>query len=114
MALNVMKGMKRVPTVSVVTWPVLFPVFIVILCAYVPAQAGVWDMDPPPVNDGPQWKKVNDLWADHYWGRNLDELISILMPLREKDPDRVETCLWLARVHHLHARYHGRARAYPV
>ncbi len=109
---DIVPGMKGMRNARAGSWSVLLSAMLLILCTYMPAQAGVWDMDPPPVNDGPQWKKVNDLWADHYWGRNLDELISLLMPLKEKEPDRAETYLWLARVHHLHARYHSRARSY--
>lgn len=83
-----------------------------ISCASAPALAGAWDMDPPPMNDDPGWEKISALWADHYGGRGLDELITILTPIKEKNPDRVEPYLWLARVHYLHARYHRRDRAY--
>jgi tetratricopeptide (TPR) repeat protein len=77
-----------------------------------PARAGVWDMNPPLPDNDPQWAKVGTLWEGHYGGRNLDELISTLNPLLEKYPDRIEPRLWLARAHHLHARYHRRDREY--
>jgi len=74
--------------------------------------AGVWDMSPPLPDDDPQWKTVNALWQDHYWGRNLDELLSHLTTLKDWYPDRVEPYLWLAQVHYLHARYHSRERSF--
>ncbi|HOI08170.1 MAG TPA: hypothetical protein PK213_13670 [Deltaproteobacteria bacterium] len=75
-------------------------------------RAGAWDMDPPVPDDDPRWERVSTLWADHHGGRNLDELISLLNPLRDRCPDRIEPYLWLSRVHHLHARYHRRDRVY--
>jgi len=64
-----------------------------------------WDVDPPIPNNDPQWEKVRALYANHYGGKNLAELIAVLTPLKDKYPDKVEPYLWLARVHYLHARY---------
>jgi tetratricopeptide (TPR) repeat protein len=69
------------------------------------AQAYAWNMDPPMVDYGPQWNKVETLWAGHYGGKNLDELLRALAPLKDKYPNRIEPYLWLARVNYLHARY---------
>ncbi len=87
-------------------------VFFWIVLACTQVHCGVWDMDPPQVTGDPLWGQVTSLWADHYWGKNLDDLISVLNKLQKKDPDSIEPYLWLARVHHLHARYHSRERTY--
>jgi tetratricopeptide (TPR) repeat protein len=74
-------------------------------------KAGVWDADPPPLpGNDPSWVKVKELWANHYGGRNLDELIAVLTPLRQAQPDKIEPLLWLSRVHYLHARYESSGR----
>lgn len=85
-------------------------VSLAVLAVSVPAWAGVWDMEPPvPVSD-PGWDKVKALWANHYGGRNLDELIAVLTPLKEAQPSKIEPLLWLGRVHYLHARYASKDR----
>ena len=69
------------------------------------ANARAWDIDPPLPGGDPQWEKVRDLYANHHGGKNLAELIAVLTPLKDKYPDKVETYLWLARVHYLQGRY---------
>lgn len=69
------------------------------------AQPYTWGIDPPLMNNDPQWEKVKTLWAGHYGGKNLTELLAVLAPLKDKYPNNVEPYLWLARVHYLHARY---------
>lgn len=69
------------------------------------AQTFAWGIDPPLMNNDPQWEKVKTLWAGHYGGKNLTELIAVLSPLKDKYPNNVEPYLWLARVNYLHARY---------
>ena len=71
----------------------------------VQAQAFAWGIDPPLMNNDPQWEKIKTLWAGHYGGKNLTELIDVLTPLKDKYPSNVEPYLWLARVNYLHARY---------
>lgn len=73
-----------------------------------PAAAASWDMDIPIPNSDPEWQKVKTLWAGHYTskdlGKTLDDLISVLTPLKDKYPDRVEPLLWLSRANYLHGR----------
>ena len=83
----------------------LFCLWMLTLPAALQAQTFAWDIDPPLMNNDPQWDKVKTLWASHYGGKNLNELIDVLTPLKEKYPDNIEPYLWLARVNYLHARY---------
>ncbi|HQP32178.1 MAG TPA: hypothetical protein PLB81_12705, partial [Deltaproteobacteria bacterium] len=69
------------------------------------AQPFAWGIDPPLMNNDPQWEEVKTLWAGHYGGKNLTELLAALTPLKDKYPNNIEPYLWLARVHYLHARY---------
>jgi len=84
-------------------------VFLFLLTAAIPGalqgQTFAWGIDPPLMNNDPQWEKVKTLWAGHYGGKNLTELLEILAPLKDKYPNNVEPYLWLARVNYLHARY---------
>jgi tetratricopeptide (TPR) repeat protein len=70
-----------------------------------PICAQAWELNLPVPNSDLQWEKARTLYADHYGGKNLTELIATLTPLKEKYPDKIEPYLWLARVHYLHARY---------
>jgi tetratricopeptide (TPR) repeat protein len=96
-------GMKRIGSLGIT-------IVLVGLGLLTNAWAGVWDMDPPLPNNDPQWEQVRTLWTKHYDGDYLDELIAALGPLKEKNPERVEPYLWLARAHYLHARYHRKDR----
>jgi len=70
-----------------------------------PARAQWGELEMPlPAND-PGWQKVKTLWDAHWGGKNLDELIAAIAPLKDKYPDRMEPYLWLARAHYLRARY---------
>ena len=69
------------------------------------AKAQAWDIDPPLPGGDPQWEKVKTLYANHYGGKNLTELIAVLTPLKDKYSNSIEPYLWLARVHYLQARY---------
>ena len=66
--------------------------------------ANGWPMDIPIPNNDPQWEKVKSLWANHYDGKNFDELIAALTPLKEKYPDSWECALWIAEVNYMHGR----------
>ena len=96
-------GLKRIGSLGIT-------IVLVGLGLLTNAWAGVWDMDPPLPNNDPQWEQVRALWTKHYDGDYLDELIAALAPLKEKNPERVEPYLWLARAHYLHARYHRKDR----
>jgi len=88
--------------------------FVCLLLSSIPGNlhaASMWEADPPMLAGDPQWDKVKDLWKDHYDGKNLDELIAILTPLKDKTPDKVEPYLCLARAHYLHARYINKDKA---
>lgn len=68
--------------------------------------AFTWDPQPPiPDYDSVRWEKVKTLWADHYDGKNLDELITTLNQLKDAYPTKFEPIFLLARAHYLHARY---------
>ena len=69
-----------------------------------------WDPDPPILNDDPRWEKVRSLWNDHYEGKNIDELIDALIPLKDAYPAKIEPIMLLARAHYFHARYVGKER----
>jgi tetratricopeptide (TPR) repeat protein len=83
---------------------------LIVLILSTPALADIWDIDPPLPGNDPQWVRVKTLWDNHYGGKNLDELISILTPLKNRYPEKIEPLMWLSRVHYLHARYHSRDR----
>ena len=78
---------------------------VLILGAAATVKAQAWDIDPALPGGDPQWEKVRTLYANHYGGKNLTELIAVLAPLKDKYPNNVEPYLWLARVHYLKARY---------
>lgn len=92
-------------------WAILL-LFVLMLCVSPQAFAAASSMDPPPLKDDPRWEQIRDLWARHYRGNNLDELISLATAAKDSNPASVEPYLWLARLHHLHARYHSRQRTY--
>jgi tetratricopeptide (TPR) repeat protein len=92
------------------TWYFYALTGLAVLLVSTPVLADVWDIDPPLPGNDPQWVKVKALWDNHYGGKNLNELVSILTPLKDKYPETIEPSLWLARVHYLFARYQGRDR----
>ena len=92
------------------TWYFYALVGLAVLSVSTPVLADVWDIDPPLPGNDPQWVKVKALWDNHYGGKNLDELVSILTPLKDKYPEKIEPYLWLSRVHYLFARYKSRDR----
>jgi len=89
---------------------------VLIICLWIlgfaqAARAQAWDNDPPLPGGDPQWEKVRILYANHYGGKNLAELIAVLTPLKDKYPNTVEPYLWLSRVHYLQARYEKKGSA---
>ncbi|MEN6474564.1 MAG: hypothetical protein ABFD81_11170 [Syntrophaceae bacterium] len=86
-------------------WAGLACMCLLLVVTYSPAQAGMWEADPPMLSGDPQWEKVKVLWQDHAKGENLSEIITILTALKDKYPDKIETYLCLARAHYLHAWY---------
>jgi len=78
----------------------------------VTAQAYTWVWDPtPPMPEGDaQWNKVRLLWQDHAKGKNLPEIIALLNAIKDKDPDKVEASVCLAKAHCLQAWYGSERR----
>ena len=78
----------------------------------VTAQAYTWVWDPtPPMPEGDaQWNKVRLLWQDHAKGKNLPEIIALLKAIKDKDPDKVEASVCLAKAHCLQAWYGSERR----
>jgi len=83
---------------------------VLVALSGIPGWAGVWDMDLPYQGDNPQWVKVKALWDGHWDGQGLDEVVSELDLLMEKQPDSVEPYLWLSKTYYLKARLHRKER----
>lgn len=92
-------------------WAIMLLTWLWCMSPATAAWSGIWDIDPlPPANGDPQWEQVKALWAHHYDGKNLTELIAVLTSLKDAYPQNIEPYVWLARVHYLHARYHRKDR----
>jgi len=82
---------------------------LVALCG-MPGWAGVWDLDLPYQGDNPQWVRVKTLWDRHWDGQGLDDIVSEVSRLMEKEPDMVEPYLWLSKTYYLKARWNRKER----
>lgn len=87
----------------------LIMAFMVVLMAVLPISAHAytwaWDPMPPmPANDA-QWNKVKTLWQDHAKGKNLPEIITLLTAIRDKNPEKVDAYVCLAKAYCLNAWY---------
>jgi len=77
-----------------------------VLSLSAPVRGLTWEYPPPiPDYDPERGEKIRTLWADHYSGKNLDQLVAAAGELREAHPGKIEPLLLLARAHYFHARY---------
>jgi tetratricopeptide (TPR) repeat protein len=63
------------------------------------SYAGIWDMDIPIPNNDPGWTTFKTLWDKHYNGKNIDQIITCLKSIEQKNPVNLEVNLWLSRAY---------------
>ncbi|MBU0993879.1 MAG: hypothetical protein KJ737_15400 [Proteobacteria bacterium] len=73
-------------------------------------STGEWELSIPLPAGDPLWNEVQILWDNHWDEKNIDDLIGTLNQLEKQNGDTPETCLWLARIYYLKARYHKKGR----
>ena len=74
--------------------------FSVMLFLISPASyAGVWDMDISIPKSDPGWTTFKTLWDKHWDGKNIDQIITCLKSIEQKNPGNLQANLWLSRVY---------------
>ncbi|MDY6830260.1 MAG: hypothetical protein SWC96_00195 [Thermodesulfobacteriota bacterium] len=74
------------------------------------SSQGAWEMNLPLPGNDPLWQEVAVLWADHWDGKNIDDLIAVLHRLEAAHPDSLAVNLWLSRSYYLKARHQKKDR----
>ena len=77
----------------------LFPLYCFAAPAPPVAYSDAWIIDPAIPDYDPLWQDIRSGWDKHWDGKNLDELIVKAEQLQVRYPDKVDPCLWLARLH---------------
>jgi tetratricopeptide (TPR) repeat protein len=65
------------------------------------SYAGIWDMDIPIPNNDPGWTTFKTLWDKHWNGENIDQIITCLKNIEQKNPGNLEVNLWLSKAYGL-------------
>lgn len=66
-----------------------------------------WDFNLPLPGDDPRWQKVETLWAGHWDGDNIEDIIEVLHDIEIQAPHTIAVNLWLSQAYYLKARHKG-------
>ncbi len=69
------------------------------------SEAWVWEMLPATPDYDKRWQQMDELWAEHWNGKNLNKIIELAKELAESHPDRPEPDIWLSRTYFAKASY---------
>ena len=75
---------------------------------------GAWDMVFPVPPGNPSWQEAEALWARHWDGKNIDDLISLLHQIETTSGDTIAVDLWLSQAYYLKSRYEKKGRVENV
>ncbi len=91
----------------------LLPLCALLILIAMPASADewVWGMLPTTPTYDVRWQQMDELWQDHWDGKNLNTIVKLAQELETAYPDKPEPKIWLSRTYFAKAS-HSRINRY--
>lgn len=84
---------------------------LIVLCSAVNAAETEWEWRSTP--DIPQydekWRRFEEMWAKHWDGKNIDDMIVLITQLETDYPEKIEPKLWQGKLNVLKGKSKGKA-----